>query len=156
MSASLPLADAECIDLSDIVDTERYPLHEPDHPRMRELIANCRSHLAGNGSAVLHGFLRPDALKQARAEGLAFAKKAYFSSRKVNAYFTADDPSLPESDPRRVFMDRTSGFVTRDVIPADAIIHRIYVAHAMKRFVADCLGEERVWEYADPYAGLVP
>ncbi len=54
-----------------------------------------------------------------------------------------------------MFMDRTSGFVTRDAIPADAIIHRIYVAKAMKEFVAACLGENRVWEYADPYAGLV-
>ncbi|MFM0362924.1 HalD/BesD family halogenase [Paraburkholderia sediminicola] len=155
MSVSLPLADAECNDLSDIVDTGRYPLHDPDHPRMRELIASCRAHLAGNGSAVLHGFLRPEALVQARAEGVALAAKTYFSTRKVNAYFTADDPSLPADDPRRVFMDRTSGFVTRDVIPADAIVHRIYVALAMKRFVAACLGEARVWEYADPYAGLV-
>lgn len=155
MSVRLPLADAECTDLGDIVDTERYPLHEPDHPRMRELIATCRAHLAGNGSAVLHGFLRPDALVQARAEGVALAAKTYFSTRKVNAYFTADDPSLPADDPRRVFMERTSGFVTRDVIPADAIVHRIYVAQAMKRFVAACLGEPRVWEYADPYAGLV-
>ena len=52
-------------------------------------------------------------------------------------------------------MDRTSGFVTRDVIPADAIVHRIYVARAMKQFVAACLGEAQIWEYADPYAGLV-
>ncbi|WP_341316092.1 hypothetical protein WN982_32315 [Paraburkholderia sp. IMGN_8] len=155
MSVSLSLADAECNDLSDIVDTGRYPLHDPDHPRMRELIATCRAHLAGNGSAVLHDFLRPEALARARAEGVALAAKTYFSTRKVNAYFTADDPSLPADDPRRVFMDRTSGFVTRDVIPADAIVHRIYVAQAMKRFVAACLGEARVWEYADPYAGLV-
>lgn len=155
MSVSLSLADAECNDLSDIVDTGRYPLHDPDHPRMRELIATCRAHLAGNGSAVLHDFLRHEALARARAEGVALAAKTYFSTRKVNAYFTADDPSLPADDPRRVFMDRTSGFVTRDVIPADAIVHRIYVAQAMKRFVAACLGEARVWEYADPYAGLV-
>ena len=155
MSVSLPLADAECIDLSDIVDTDRYPLHEPSHPRMRELLATCRAELSGNGSAVLHGFLRPEALERARAEGLDFAKKTYFSTRKVNAYFTADDPSLPADDPRRVFMERTSGFVTRDVIPADAVVHRIYVARAMKQFVAACLGEMQVWEYADPYAGLV-
>ncbi|SFI29993.1 HalD/BesD family halogenase [Paraburkholderia megapolitana] len=155
MPVSPALADAECSDLGDIVDAERFPLHEPDGPRMRELIESCRARLAETGSAVLHGFLRPAALAQARDEGVALAHKTYFSSRRVNAYFTADDPSLPEGDPRRVFMDRTSGFVTRDVIPADAIIHRIYVAHAMKRFVAACLDEARIWEYADPYAGLV-
>jgi hypothetical protein len=152
---NLPLADAECNDLSDIVDTDRYPLHDPDHPRMRDLIARCQTELAGSGSAILHGFLRPAALDIAGSEGRALARKTYFSTRKVNAYFTADDPALPADDPRRFFMDRTSGFVTRDVIPADSIIHRIYVASSMKRFIAECLGERQIWEYADPYAGLV-
>ncbi|MGV7244266.1 HalD/BesD family halogenase [Caballeronia sp. M23-90] len=155
MVLSASLADAECLDLSDIVNTERYPLHEPSSPGLRQLVAACREQLAETGSAVLHDFLRPEALERARTEGRALAAKTYFSTRKVNAYFTADDPALPLSDPRRIFMDRTSGFVTRDLIPADAIVHRIYVAQAMKRFVAACLGEDRVWEYADPYAGLV-
>jgi len=155
VSVSLPFADAECLDLSDIVDTDRYPLHDPDHPNMRALVDGCRARLAETGSAVLHDFLRPQALARAKLEGQALSPKTYFSTRKVNAYFTADDVSLPADDPRRIFMDRTSGFVTRDVIPADSIVHRIYVAQAMKRFIAACLGEERVWEYADPYAGLV-
>jgi hypothetical protein len=151
----LSLADAECLDLGDIVNVDRYPLHAPDSPAMQALIQRCRNHLAQTGSAILHDFLRPEALEQAAHEGQALAKKTYFSTRKVNAYFTADDPTIAKSDPRRMFMERTSGFVTRDLIPADAIIHRIYVALSMKNFVAACLGEERVWEYADPYAGLV-
>lgn len=155
MVLSVSLADAECLDLGDIVNTDRYPLHDPDSPALRDLVAGCRAQLATTGSAVLHDFLRPEALERARLEGRALADKTYFSTRKVNAYFTADDPSLPASDPRRMFMDRTSGFVTRDLIPADAIVHRIYVAQSMKHFVAACLDEERVWEYADPYAGLV-
>ncbi|WP_213768046.1 hypothetical protein [Caballeronia sp. dw_19] len=70
--------------------------------------------------------------------GSCARQKTYFSTRKVNAYFTADDPALSDADLRRIFMDRTSGFVTRDLIPADAIVHRVYVAQAMKRFVANC------------------
>ena len=34
MSPTLALADAECMDLSDIVDTERYPLQAPDSPKI--------------------------------------------------------------------------------------------------------------------------
>ncbi|WP_144149228.1 hypothetical protein [Paraburkholderia sp. BCC1884] len=155
MVLCVSLADAECLDLGDIVNTDRYPLHEPENPALRDLVAACRAQLAATGSAVLHDFLRPEALERAQLEGRALAAKTYFSTRKVNAYFTADDPALPASDPRRMFMDRTSGFVTRDLIPADAIVHRIYVAQSMKRFIAACLDEARVWEYADPYAGLV-
>lgn len=153
---TLLLADAECMDLSDIIDTERYPLQAPNSQRMQELVEVCRQQLAAQGSYVLPGFLRPEAMQRVTEEGRVLAQKTFFSPRQqTNAYFTHDDPSLPATDPRRIFMDRTSGFVTRDMIPADCIIHRIYVARAMKLFVAACLQQERVWEYADPYAGLV-
>jgi len=63
---SVSLADAECLDLSDIVNTDRYPLHDPDSPRLNDLVAACRAELAASGSAVLHDFLRPEALERAR------------------------------------------------------------------------------------------
>jgi len=84
---SVSLADAECLDLSDIVNTDRYPLHDPDSPRLNDLVAACRAELAASGSAVLHDFLRPEALERARNEGRALAMKTYFSTRKVNAYY---------------------------------------------------------------------
>jgi hypothetical protein len=31
----------------------------------------------------------------------------------------------------------------------------MYVSPALKRFIADCLGEKRVFEFADPLAGLI-
>ena len=156
MSAADPgLADAEALDLSDIVDTERYPLHRPDDPRLLETIELARSHLDHEGCAVLRGFLREDRLERLRQESARMAETSFYNTREVNAYFTADDPALPEDDPRRLFMTRTSGFVTRDMITADTLMQRLYVSSAMKSLVQRCLGESRIYEYADPYAGLV-
>jgi hypothetical protein len=149
------LADAERTDLSELVDTDRYPLHDVDDPRLQAEIARVREDLDREGCAVLRGFLRPEALEQARDEGRELSAKSYYASRRVNAWFTSDDESLPESDPRRHFMERTSGFVTRDMIPADTVIQQLYVSPAMKRLVAECLQEDEVYEYADPFAGLV-
>jgi hypothetical protein len=149
------LADAERMDLSNLVDIQRYPLHNSTGPRMAQVLDTIRADLAREGCAVLRGFLHPDALAQARAEGQQLATKSYYASRRVNAWFTQDDPRLPESDPRRIFMERTSGFVTRDLIPADRVIQQLYVSPAMKQLVAACLSEQRVFEYADPFAGLV-
>ncbi|MCT8504770.1 phytanoyl-CoA dioxygenase family protein [Chromohalobacter moromii] len=149
------LADAERTDLSELVDTDRYPLHDVDDSRLQAEIARVREDLDREGCAVLRGFLRPEALEQARNEGRELSAKSYYASRRVNAWFTSDDESLPESDPRRHFMERTSGFVTRDMIPADAVIQQLYVSPAMKRLVAECLQEDEVYEYADPFAGLV-
>lgn len=149
------LADAERTDLSALVDTERYPLHDVNDPRLQAEIARVREDLDREGCAVLRGFLRPEALEQARNEGRELSAKSYYSSCRVNAWFTSDDQRLPETDPRRLFMERTSGFVTRDLIPADAVIQQLYVSPAVKRLVAECLDEEDVYEYADPFAGLV-
>lgn len=149
------LADAERTDLSALVDTQRYPLHDFQDARLQAEIARVREDLNREGCAVLRGFLRPEALAQARQEGEQMSAKSYYSSRRVNAWFTSDDTTLDESDPRRIFMERTSGFVTRDLIPADAVIHQLYVSLVMKRLVAECLGETDVYEYADPFAGLV-
>ncbi|WP_163576318.1 HalD/BesD family halogenase [Halomonas faecis] len=156
MSATDPgLADAEALDLSDIVDTARYPLHRPDDPALLETVETARAHLDREGCVVLRGFLRQDRLGRVREESARMAETSFYNTREVNAYFTADDPELPERDPRRLFMTRTSGFVTRDMITADTLIHRLYVSRAMKSLVQRCLGEPRIYEYADPYAGLV-
>ncbi|MGH8409076.1 MAG: HalD/BesD family halogenase, partial [Pseudomonas sp.] len=152
---SLQLADAEVGDISDIINTELYPIHDSGHVQLQALIEHARAELAEDGCCLLKNFLRPAALEQARLEGLALSGKTFYSVRKVNAYFTEDDTSLPHDDPRRTFMERTSGFVTRDMIAPDAIIHRLYVSPMMKRFIGACLNEPEIFEYADPFAGLV-
>jgi len=153
--SQLRFADAEAWDLSDMVDTDRYPLHQPDSPVLQAEIARCRAELEEFGCCLLPGFLRPEALAEATRDSRSLAPMAYFSNSYTNPYFTADDPSLPEDHPRRTFMERSSGFVTRDQIPPTSPIHRLYVARAMKALVEACLGEEKIYEYADPFAGLV-
>jgi len=155
MLTAMQLADAERHDLSGLVDIERYPLDRPDDSTLLATIEQARADLDREGCAVLRGFLREDRLTQLREECQELANKSFFNTREVNAYFTADNPALPEDDPRRLFMTRTSGFVTRDMITADRIMQRLYVSPAMKSLVARCLGENQVYEYADPYAGLV-
>ena len=93
------LADAERTDLSALVDTQRYPLHDFQDARLQAEIARAREDLNREGCAVLRGFLRPEALAQARQEGEQMSAKSYYSSRRVNAWFTSDDTTLDESDP---------------------------------------------------------
>jgi hypothetical protein len=152
---SLRLADAEIGDITDIINTDLYPIHDSGHVGLAALVARAKADLAEDGCCLLKNFLRPEVLEQARSEGQALSAKTFYSVRKVNAYFTEDDSSLPEDDPRRTFMERTSGFVTRDMIAPDTIIHRMYVSPMIKRFIGQCLGEEEIYEYADPFAGLV-
>ena len=155
MSVAQRLADAGTNNIADIVDVERYPIDDPSSDRLHEVIERTRKDLDEVGCSVLPQFLRPDALETARVEGSGLSQKTFYSHTQTNPYFTADDPSLPAEDPRRFFMDRTSGFITRDMLPPDTVAHRLYVAPGMKAFVAACVGEETIYEYADPFAGLV-
>lgn len=155
MSAALKFADAGRTDLADLVDLDRYPIDRPDSPALADLIAAVRADLEREGCAVLPNFLTAEGLEKTRADGRGLAPKAFFQEMMCNIYNSADDPSLPADDPRRLYFERSSGFVSRDVIPADTSIHRLYVSPGMKRFVAACNGIDEVFEYADPFAGLV-
>lgn len=155
MTAMPKLADAAGAEIGDLVDLSRYPIDAADPQALAGLVERVRVELAEDGCCVLPGFLTAEGLAQARGEGAALAPKAFFRRLECNLYNSAPDPSLPAGDPRSLFFERTSGFVPRDMIPADAAIHRLYVAPALKRFVAACVGLDEVYEYADPFAGLV-
>lgn len=151
----LKFADAGRTDLADLVDLERYPIHNPDSAAWTDLIARVKADLDRDGCSVLPAFLTEAGLAQAKQETNALAPKAFFQHLRCNIYNTEPDDSLADDDPRQLFFERSSGFVTRDTIPADTALQRIYVSPGMKRFVAECNDQPEVFEYADPFAGLV-
>ena len=63
--------------------------------------------------------------------------------------------SVAQSDPRIRRQTRRAAHLTRDMFAPNTIAHRMYVSPALKRLVADCVDEERVFEFADPLAGLI-
>src|SRR3546814_10308748 len=84
----------------------------------------------------------------------ALAAKAHFNQIRTNAYSSEDDPLLPAGHPRRIFMERTNGFVAGDLISAATPLRSLYHSPAMKRFVGACVGADLLFEYADPLADL--
>ena len=64
---------------------------------------------------MIPDFLSPLGLSKLLAEAEERRKFAYFSAiTKTNVYFSADDASLAEDHPRRIFLERTNGFITSD------------------------------------------
>lgn len=150
------LANPEVAELNDIIDTERYPVDKPDAPGWQALIDRCRAGLADDGSVTLRGFLRSEALDQARDEIAAAAEHAPVIEENLSVY--ARDLSgegLDPDDPRIKMSPRRLGHVTRDMIPAHYVAHRLYAASEFKRFIAAAVDRDRVFEYADPLAGLI-
>lgn len=150
------LADPEIGHIADIVDIERYPLDEPGSPRWQAMVDQVRASLSDDGLITLPGFLTPPALAQAAAEIAATAPFVPLRHHSASVYHRADLESEAEAgDPRQHQLEWFAGHVTRDMIPPYAYAHRLYVSAQFKAFIAACVGQERIFEYADPLAGLV-
>ena len=156
MTTTIRYADPEHDPLDDVVDLDRYPIDRPGSEAWWELVREARAQLGRDGCLSLPDFLRPEALAWAQAEVASVAVKAPAREFHSSVYARADsEGDMAADDPRRMPVRRCLGHVTRDQIAPDTVVARLYVSPVFKAFVAACVGLERVFEYADPLAGLI-
>lgn len=139
---------------ADLIDLERYPIHR-DGPERDAVIARVRTDLSRDGCAVIRGFLTPAAITALTEEADGVAEKGHRSFNRTNAYFTRDDPSLPEEDPRRQFFERSNTFIPADNFAKAGALRTIHDAPGFDAFIQECLGEDRFFRYADPLADVI-
>lgn len=137
------------------VDLDRWPIHEPGSDLYIQRLSFVRTALRDEGCARIDGFIRPNYRGKFDAEVTAVAPMAHFSSSSINPYFTPDDPSLPESHPRRRYSENTNGFVAMDRFPENGLSLSLYRNPHFQRFIADCLEEAELFTFDDPLAGVV-
>ena len=110
----------------DFIDLDSYPLEGDDQALYADVLKDARAQLEDDGCCVLRGFIREDMIPVLAAEGDRVAKYAHQSFNRTNAYFSEDDPALPQNDPRRRFYDRSNAFVPADHFGADSGLRAIY------------------------------
>ena len=151
-----PMADPEDGAIDDLIDVARYPLHRPGSPAWRALVDRSQAQLADIGSVNLKHFLDEAALRAMADEVATIAHHVPIREQSGSVYHrTALEADLPADDPRCARMIWHAGHVTRDMIPPFSPLQRIYVSAQFKAFIAAVVGLDRVFEYADPLAGLV-
>lgn len=141
--------------IADLVRLDRYPIDAPESETYGAMVTRCRHQIEGVGCAVLPDFLTVEGLELLRGESAAVAASAYHSRQHTNVYFSADDESLPEDHPKRMFFDRTSAFVPADAFPGSSMVRCIYDWPALMAFFQDCLEEPVLHKYADPLADVI-
>ena len=105
----------DAINAASLVNTSRYPVDRVDNPVHQKRLPLTRAQLARDGCAVIPDFLSPFGLSRLLSEAEERRKFAYFSANtKTNVYFSDDDPSFAQDHPKRIFLDRTNGFITSD------------------------------------------
>ncbi|MCR9150422.1 MAG: hypothetical protein NXH83_09625 [Rhodobacteraceae bacterium] len=141
---------------TDLIDLETYPIAAPG-PLRDAILARVRDELALRGCAVLKGFLTPAGIAAAVAEAEGVADRGHRSYSRTNAYFTAEDPGLPETDPRRRFFDRSNAFIPADNFAPGGPLRTVFDSDGFDTFIRDCLEEpeDRFFRYADPLADMI-
>lgn len=150
------LADPELGPIDDLVDLDRYPIDRAGHEPWDHLVADVRAQLSTEGCATLPGFLDRLALRALADEIERLADHVPILDHTASVYARTElEHRLPADDPRRVRLTWHAGHVTRDMLPPFSVAQRLYVSPRFKAFVAAAVGQDRVFEYADPLAGLV-
>lgn len=152
---TLPVfADPESGVLDDIVDLDRYPIDQPLSEGFRRQVAEVVTRLTVDGSVQLPGFLRASAVADLQHQ-LGELQRYVPITRDYRSAYARDIGDLSGDESVTLDSEWMAGHITRDMIPPHSLAQRIYVAPGFKQFIAACLGRERIFEYADPLAGLV-
>jgi len=138
----------------DLINLDRYPIHADGASRVA-LVERVQQDLARDGCAVLKGFLSQKGINAIIAEANGVADKGHRSFNRTNVYFTADDPTLPDSDPRRRFFERSNSFIAADNFAATGALRTVHDFPAFDPFIKECLQQDAFYRYADPLADVI-
>jgi hypothetical protein len=140
--------------LSEIIDTERYPIADAG-PAREALIDRLRGAIASDGCAVLKGFVRSECVAELVEECDRVAVHGHRNFSRTNPYFTQDRPDLPAHHPLRRFFDRSNAFVPADHFGPGSILREVYDWPAFAPFIQAALDEDHFYRYADPLADVI-
>lgn len=149
------------MNISQIVDLDRYPLDEMGSTTYRKLIDDCQQQLNQNGCCLLPGFLKSDAMAQARLEAINLAKSGY----QMNHHFAYDDVNddtlardlddLPMDHPLRFKSLTKIRFVGRDLIHSENPVQQIHTWPQMCTFLQDTMQLPQVFINDCPISACV-
>jgi hypothetical protein len=141
--------------LADLVDLDRYPVHELDGAAAHELVASCRAALGDEGAVRLDGFVRSEAVDRTAEEARNVAPLGFANDATHNCYFDDEiDESLPEDHPRRIRVRSAQKAVAMDLLPEDFGPRRIYASDDVLAFVSVVLKKDVLYRSADPLDGV--
>lgn len=134
--------------LQNIVDLDRYPIADAGF-RTRAKAA-----FDAGGVFVMEGFVKPDAVEAMRAEGEAGRDMVYTRPETHTVYLSKPDPAYPEDHPRNRLVTSSKGCLTDDQIGAQSPLRQLYDDAGFRDFLCHVLGEDRLFEYADPLSSI--
>ncbi|MCC3305919.1 hypothetical protein [Sneathiella sp. HT1-7] len=136
------------MNLNEIINFGQHPINDP------AFRANCRNKLNEEGVLVLPEFATKAATETMHAEGEANRDKVYASREEHTVYLSAVDPAFAVDHTRNRMVISSKGCITDDLLPGDSPLRTLYDAPEFREFLCDILGEDRLYNYADPLSSV--
>lgn len=144
----------KCKTATSFIDLEKYAIDRRDTPQYKALIEHCREQMIKQGACVLKGFIKKEVVQQMVVEATEMAPNAFHNTVTGNAYLIEIDESWPADDPRRMTDTTSLGAIGYDQMPTNSLIRTLYEWDGLMDFLADALGKEKIFRYADPMGAL--
>lgn len=140
--------------MEQIINLNRYPIHDLNSSVARNLVEQCRVTLEATGICELPQFVTPLGLEKLVMESRDMEPLAFHNAVIGNAYLDTPDPKLPEGHPRKMVEPTSLGAVAYDQFPASNTLRQIYEWEPLANFIGAVLQLPKVYRYADPMGAL--
>ena len=138
------------IALEQLIDLDRYPIHDLSSPIRAELIDYCRAQLADDGCVVVSALLLEASTNAMAQEATRLLPNAYCSTDHHNPYFT--NPSDDSTTPEGFTQERTSAYIVSDKVEANSVLRQLYDSDVILHFISECLNVGSIYRWADTLA----
>ena len=144
------------IKVESLINLSEYPINEPQGDRFNEVVKRVQNELDKDGCSVLSNFLTNKGLKSIAQEAELRKDKAYYSDSKLcNVYLAKGNPKEAEDHPQNIFMERSNGFITADLLAEGTFSHKLYHWEPLRKFLAKCLNKKELYIYEDPISNMI-
>ncbi len=144
------------MNVENLIDLNNYPIHRPDSAEYLDIVKSVRLDLAEDGCAVLSNFLSVEGLETIANEAEERKSQAYYAESKLcNVYLVNGNLNESEDHPQNIFMERTNGFITADLLGKETYSHMLYHWQPLRDFLAICLSKKKLYIYEDPVSNMI-
>ena len=144
------------MNVENLIDLNNYPIHQPDSAEYLEIVKSVQLDLAEDGCAVLSNFLSVEGLDTITNEAEERKSQAYYAECKLcNVYLANGNPNQAEDHPQNIFLERTNGFITADLLGKGTYSHMLYRWQPLREFLTICLSKKKLYIYEDPVSNMI-
>jgi hypothetical protein len=140
------------MEIQNLLNLERYPLHDKANPRRLALVDQCKADLVNQLYCVIPEFVLPEALGIMGGEASRLQSISNHNNALRNCYLHRQtDTSLPEDHPRNL-QDRSSvRMIAYDQLPGVSPLKAFYHSDLVRELVAEIVDEGDLFDNEDPY-----